>query len=826
MPRHRSIFDGAAWRALVLAIGILMAGGAPICAQVGLVPHTGEFDLTDAVQLDRADNAVLTSLERAKAYLADRQWSEAVETYRQVMENANGMLLGVTPQRYVSVRDYCSLQLAAMPAEPRSLYRSRVDPLARKWYEEGIARLSREPLVDVVEHAFASSWGDRAMLALGELALEAGDYTSARWYWERILPATPPAGAARTWLAYPDTKLDLAAVRARLILVSILEGSTARARDELAQFVRLHPNAHGPLGGQDAKYVQTLESLLNDSAAWPKPKPVTDWPTFAGNPARNPAPAEACDVSEVVWRVAIRGPEPNRKTGSRSRSSPRGDADSTSTLSYHPVVVGRLVFVCNRAQILALDVATGSPAWGGSSAAIYRDQFDDTIAWSADPIDTLGAARHTLTAHHGKLVARMGSSATGRPQTANTAFRPASLVCLDLEGQGRLIRKIAPEEGWAFEGTPLLDGTNLYVAMRRNDIRPQAHVACFDLQTGALRWRRFVCAAESPARGMLYERTHNLLTLQHDTLYYNTNLGAVAAISAHDGQLRWVSLYPRDRRGDVLHLAPHWQRDLNPCLYYRGTLLVAPADSPRIFAFDAASGQILWHTGAEVNDALHLLGVAGDHLLASGNRLYWISLGDASPGKIVRRWPDGNENLGYGRGLLCGNLVYWPSRDKIYLFDARTAEPRKAIDLAPHRTSGGNLLVVAGRLLIATPTQLVALGPRVGPASPAPAESVTGGTHSSPVGVPQVQAVSSKSTFQLGWPNLLLLRTTDEESSVVPGRSRKQGATENTAYECKFQDDHCTKRIAGRPPTSARCNLNFAFYIFLIAAIFRGFMLS
>ena len=44
----------------------------------------------------------------------------------------------------------------------------------------------------------------------------------------------------------------------------------------------------------------------------------------------------------------------------------------------------------------------------------------------------------------------------------------------------------------------------------------------------------------------------------------------------------------------------------------------AAADSRRILAFDAATGQILWQTGSEVEDVVHLLGVAGDRLIASG----------------------------------------------------------------------------------------------------------------------------------------------------------------------------------------------------------------
>jgi outer membrane protein assembly factor BamB len=243
---------------------------------------------------------------------------------------------------------------------------------------------------------------------------------------------------------------------------------------------------------------------------------------------------------------------------------------------------------------------------------------------------------------------------------------------------------------------------------------PEAHVACFDAQTGRPVWRVFVCGAETPVRGIFPQNTHNLLTLDHQTLYYNTNLGAVAAISARDGRLQWVSLYPRAREGNLLKLAPHWARDLSPCLCDHGTLLVAPADSPRIFALDAATGQILWQTGTEVQDVVHLLGTTAEHLIASGDRLYWIGLRGADRGRVKHVWPDGPDKLGYGRGVLAGEDVLWPTREKIYVFDQKTARQKKVIDLVPRGAGGGNLLVAGGRLLIATGRELIALGPQGG----------------------------------------------------------------------------------------------------------------
>ncbi len=348
-------------------------------------------------------------------------------------------------------------------------------------------------------------------------------------------------------------------------------------------------------------------------------------------------------------------------------------------MSFHPLLVGHVVLVNDSRRILAICLDTGKPAWG--QAAIYESQLSGVVPPSLPP-DMLGSPRFTMTCFQDKLFARMGSPVTGQPQGVTTAIRPGCLVCLDLAAEGRLVWKIEPEEGWAFEGSPVADAGGLYVAMRRQDIRPQVSVACFDVDTGRPRWRRFICGAETPARGVFYESTHHLLTLSGDVLYYNTNLGAVAAVRTDDGQPLWVSLYPRARRGDLARPAPHWRRDLNPCLLDRGTLLVAPADSPRIFAFDAATGQALWQTGSEVEDADQLLGVAGDWLIAGGRKLYWISLKEEDRGRVKHVWPVGTDQPGYGRGVLAGQSVLWPTRDKLYLFDQQTARPQKAVDLA------------------------------------------------------------------------------------------------------------------------------------------------
>jgi hypothetical protein len=333
-----------------------------------------------------------------------------------------------------------------------------------------------------------------------------------------------------------------------------------------------------------------------------------------------------------------------------------------------------------------------------------------------------------------RLYARLGSPITSRQLGMGLATGNSYLVCLDLAAEGRLVWRIpqtsADDDRWTFEGSPVCDGDNVFVAMRYNDsVRPQEHVACYDAQSGTLRWRRLVCAAESPARGQADEITNNLLTLDHDTLYLNTNLGAIAAIGTSDGHIRWLSLYPRAKRqsggGDR---GDNFYRDLNPCVCYRGSVLAAPADCDAILSLDSSTGQLLWASTLP-HDVVHLLGVGGGNLLASGQRLWWLNV---DGGKVVYRWPDQTTIHGYGRGALVGDEVYFPTRTEIRFFrqalghnaDAASgspaaADPTRAEVRDPIRVvSGGNLVVAGGYLLIATPDKLIALGPHAAPTRP------------------------------------------------------------------------------------------------------------
>jgi outer membrane protein assembly factor BamB len=751
----------------IAALGLLLPSDAR--AQQFFFGFSSRFELSDQVHVDEADAATKAHLERVKALVSNQQWDEAVETLRQVMEDPSGKVIAVTERRFMRVRDYCHLQIASLPAEALKLYRGRVDPQADKWLAEGLATRDAELLERIVDQYFCASAGDDALVALGDLALEEGDYGAARGWWEKIIETPPQAIAAdlfakvrnagdltpdetqlldrwyqsdgatppRDWLlrtdktlddkqaralvefwknrrlpltrlAYPNSELPLDFVRARLVLVSILEGSPQRAKAELAGFTALYPDARGKLGGREVVYAEALATLLEASSTWPKPAAAADWSTFAGTPARNGVAPRSIDVRARAWPVQTLLPKPPQTES--GYPSPRVAETKNDLHSYHPLVVGRLLLVNTMYEIRAYDLATGKPAWG-DDPAIYKPR-DPPRDNNMTSVASLGAARFTMTAQGGKLYARMGDPLTSRPDEMAGFAQPGYLVCLDLDGEGRLLWQTPPiddkptdERGWAFEGSPVADGERVYVALRRSKVRPQAFVGCYDARTGRPLWRQFVCSAETPARGQIGECTHNLLTLDRSKLYYSTNLGAVAALSTRDGRVQWITCYPRAKTGDLNQRSAHFYRDLTPCVFDRGRLFVAPSDTERVFALDAATGLMLWETSL-AKDVVHLLGVAGDNLWASGDKLWWIN---AATGK-VGFWPEGPAPKGWGRGTLAGDEVYFPTQTTIHVFDQRSCRKQREIELTEERhATGGNLVAAGDYLVIATSNELIVL---------------------------------------------------------------------------------------------------------------------
>lgn len=732
----------------------------------------GQFEgqpiLSPDVTVEEIDQVALSQLQRADKFFAEQQHSDGLETLLRAVEHESQRLVPVMGKSlpkgfttYVPLRDEGQRRLCAMAItapEALRLYRSQVDAEARTLFETARKERDEELLRRIVESYLASSIGDDAAMLLGDAALSRGDVAGARRAWLKLHPSLRTSDTAASelgiypglpwflalrgreqssfmpplleWLtrpsadsllaAHPDSDIPLAEMRARLVVASILEGNRQRAQWELGVFRDLHAGQQGKLAGRTGEYVELLRQMLEQSRTWESLPIGDDWPTFGGSPERSHIAADDVDVAgEPLWEVELPPLKGDRDLIGAGRLRVAENPDEA--LSYHPIVIGNLAIVADGRSLRAFNVDSGAPAW----EVLLRESPTIDLITNRQ----VGLPRFTVSAAAG--LAMIAFPAPVLPAARAPTIRRddlSRLVAVDLVTRKLVFEVVADDATMVFAGTPIIDRGHVFVAVRKQaEIRPRAMAACYDLASGRRLWLQDVCSAESLGQGNLAEFASSLLTLSHGTLYYNTNLGAVAALSADDGAIRWLVKYPRatfpaqkPERSDR-----HFFRDLNPCVVHQGQVLCAPADCDRIFSLDAASGQLVWTLPpGDVVDVVHLLGVKENYLLASGDYLYWI---DVVTGQVATQFPQAlpigpglalPSPRGMGRGTLTGDNVYFPTESSIEVFAQRPEKsgmfyvPKRVeqIDLSLRNAQGGNIVVAGKHLLLASGAQLFCFG--------------------------------------------------------------------------------------------------------------------
>jgi len=685
----------------------------------------GAGQAAPAVLLD-TDVVAAKMLGAARDFLGAQQWGDAVELLRQIADQHGERLVAIDSGRFVNVQTYADILISSMPPEGLKLYRARIDPQARRWFEAGKRGRDEASLERVAHKAFLSSYGDEALLLLGEIAWEQGALARARSYWEKLIPtaASSEPGRIPPFLKYPDSEIDPAQVRARLILCSLMQGNLARAQTELDAFRDVHAQAAGTIAGRAGKLAPILADLLAESQAVPLAPADAETSTFAGNSQRSQLLPSSVDVGGISWSIPIketrveRTIKPDDSMFDRFERIDRWPAvQPIDVLSYYPVAWKNIGFYCDDTEIFACELTAdraGKPAWGDENS-IYK------LPAELDPRSPgsrarAGLPRFTLSIDGHWLFARLGTMAA--PAGRNRGFHPTAsvLVCLDLARQGDLTWMIKAEDievdggKWVFDGAPVAADGRIYAGLRRNDPQLQLGVACFDASSAKLLWHRKVCGGVESFSGDVDEVRHQLLTLAEERLYFCTNLGAVASLDARDGAMRWVATYPRVEAETIQAFNKRQQHGPNPCVFHDGLVLAAPTDGDRVLAFDAETGILKWDH--ELNGKVNqLLGVAGTRLIVAGDLLWAI---DVETGKV--QWREGRtdpEAATWGRGVLAGDLIYWPRREEIRLVEISTGAVRRQIELAEQYglTGGGNLMIAGGRLVLAQSDRLVVFSP-------------------------------------------------------------------------------------------------------------------
>lgn len=677
------------------------------------------------------DRALADRIAAADRNARDKKPDEALNEYQQILSEAGDALVPLdrAGTRCVQARRLCHARIAALPAQALRRYRDRVDPQTKKWLEQGTAERDPAPLRRLVEEAFCSTFGDRALDLLGDLAFERGDFDEAETWWYMLAPCGKAVGDA---LVYPDPGVEIARVRAKLLLARLFHGERFDLGSELEALRKAYPKAEGVLAGRRGNYADLVGQLA--AAPLIKQRGTSgegdEGMTFASIPSRNQVLANAPGRLEQLRPLEaplhrIRLAVEDKEDEPAVRVLP--PAEKARSLAFHPVVFGDQVLVADARRLTAFDLRDGRRVTFDLFADRKRDPMNLRLQLPAEP-----DLRYTLTVVGDRVYARFGVQALGVRRRDDSEVADSYLFCLRLV-RGADNRPARWEEQWkrraeaplAFEGTPVVQAGRAYIAESRMDEagQTQSSVVCYDAETGALHWSRPVAVAKEfkPADRRV---RHHLLALAGPHVVYATHAGAVVALDGQSGKVVWAVRYAS--RGPKTAEGEPSQRDLAPCIYHGGRVYAAPADLDRILCLDAVTGRQLWESSSV--EVVHLLGVARGRLIftvtsprpfATGLSRGGIRALDAVTGAAQPDWdqPSEGDLPSFGRGFLAGDYVYWPTAHGLRVLSQATGEPPRALEW---RCACGNLAAGNGYLVVASTEELIVYGPDAENPRPSP----------------------------------------------------------------------------------------------------------
>ncbi len=590
-------------------------------------------------QVQGHDPAALRLLQAADKLAEQKQWPDALREYVQLLDTAGGKLVPhpTEPGLLVPVRLLVHQRIAGLPSEFRDQYRRLVDRRAQQWFETGKRERDPRLLYRVVDEAFCCSVGAGALDCLGDLLFEQGRFAEAETAWAQVAPLPREHSVE---LVVADPKGDVARIRAKQLLARLFRERFADFESGLQTLASEHPDASGRLAGRQGAYVTLLRELARQ---W-EPGPVPDaWTTFAGNARRD---ARLSSESAGMLRTSHRL-EPQWKLAIAAQASPAPNPRPRQ----HPLFAEDKLIGVTDQGIVAVDLETGRrriwypPKESGTTLAANREPTSLTIA-------------------EGRLFACL--------ETVDKDAKQAEswLVCLDHQ-EGRLLWKVpaAARDGpdARFQSAPLVSEDKVYVGVTSLPGENVTAIACYHATTGALRWRQDVC------RGKLRKGTFHpaLLTEAGRWIIYPAPHGVLAALDRDTGRIGWArvcsSPAARPEEQDLAGIAGN---EPTPCLYSDGLLCVFTTADRRLRCLEAATGRLHWET-AEM--AVHqFLGVVGDRLLVTTNRD--LRAIDVGTGEIRWRQPATGRVTTWGRGVIAGNVILWPTRTGWRAVEASTGE--------------------------------------------------------------------------------------------------------------------------------------------------------
>ncbi|MFO7900917.1 MAG: PQQ-binding-like beta-propeller repeat protein, partial [Planctomycetota bacterium] len=575
------------------------------------------YSLSTIHREDRANALIEAAITKER----QEQYRAALKMYQIVIDRFPDALYRVSDYGvFVPVAQYAQRRILQFPRPALEHYQTLHDPRAKEAFEQARRRYSLIGFSQIVDRMMATSYGDDALLELGNAALDQGHY----------LEALEHFGTIREYFRRSELLGEELDLRIRLCR-KLLGGSPGGAEGSAA-------DAPTPTVGKLRRIVQ--------GAAADRP-PYDEQRASAPHTAADdyvcfPPTDDPLGLADPVWKVGLPA----------SRGKVR--------VFYQPVVTRDSVIYRHMNIVYCRSILNGELRW--------KNDLGGRVSWQ-----NRGERQYPnedVLVQDGLVFAPMHKVGP-------------SLVALDeVTGQlrwahGPVTASTLEEARMRFEAAPAGGPRTVYAGYVLDNIEGAAHtdteygVIAFESATGRVRWQRTLCrlAPGEFMAGFAVSRRNRIKSftsppLYHEgTVYYGTNAGVIVALDARSGRIKWLTRYPywpkvhdagrphgstqrSARRGP--HYPMPWFNQRPLLLGER--LLVLPVDSPLLLCLDRETGKVMWSRAKgrdggwrwDFGGYAWLLGPTRDgHLVyvASG-RGSIIHLLDQETGKVVWTAPD------------------------------------------------------------------------------------------------------------------------------------------------------------------------------------------